>query len=165
MDIVERLKCQQPMRGVNYIEDAINEIEKLREEVTDRGELVGKIRTLKSEKHKLIKDSQDAADRYEKTLMEMHDYQMDIAAELAELKAAQEWQPIETAPKDGTIVLLHIPNMPAVSCTQAFYGSTFCPIEQVEQEEHWRNASTDHQVYRTATHWRPLPSAPKEGEL
>lgn len=67
-----------------------------------------------------------------------------------------EWQPIETAPKDGTAILLY--------CTKFYFGSgvylgswagTF--FEVCTEGETDFPYSDD-----GATHWMPLPAPPKE---
>ena len=66
-----------------------------------------------------------------------------------------EWQPIETAPKDGTEILLF--------CDGPFKDIGLC---------YWRD---DHvmtgwtwgleQPFNFATHWMPLPAPPSNAEL
>lgn len=66
------------------------------------------------------------------------------------------WQPIETAPKDGTKILLiggcyH--GMPFAGCWELSPYSPDLP---------WKNLINDHRLYEhCATHWQPLPSPPK----
>ena len=57
----------------------------------------------------------------------------------------RSWQPIETAPKDGTLVLLCKANDPGwpMRCRRW-------------QEDHWRGQDADE-----ATHWMPLPDPPE----
>jgi len=67
------------------------------------------------------------------------------------------WQPIETAPKDGTQVLLHLSDGQAtvaeyVMATDGFAG--------------WEVAHTERgAIYLMirATHWMPLPEPPTSG--
>jgi hypothetical protein len=64
-----------------------------------------------------------------------------------------EWLPIDTAPKDGTAVLIHLSdtgNIIAVYWT----GGKFC-WKSVEHETLWCPS--------IATHWMPLPEPPSEG--
>lgn len=83
---------------------------------------------------------------------------------LDRLEAAEnavQWQPIETAPKDGTRLLL-------------WWGSEVhigrCVVAGMSRDggDWWRSES--HQVFKVAegrpTHWMPLPAAPAamEGE-
>lgn len=75
-----------------------------------------------------------------------------------------EWQPIETAPRDGTCVLLYFPD----GCWRiegnigvGFYSDN---AEDVEFGYRWfkgeadSNAMTDFGEY--PTHWMPLPAPP-----
>jgi hypothetical protein len=60
-----------------------------------------------------------------------------------------KWQPIETAPKDGTRVLLHSPS------THTYTGivASWCLIE--ERWEEWGD------YYPCSpTHWMPIPEPP-----
>jgi len=118
------------------------------------------IETLRSEK-------EAAANRYDKSLTEMLDYQMDIAAELAELKAAHEWKPMETAPKEyGECFLV---NHKEFGPLQAKYDETKIwngeglKVLRTETRLHIRNMngwnSTQSEKF---TGWRALPESPKE---
>jgi len=61
----------------------------------------------------------------------------DLQKKLAEVEAERdEWQPIETAPKDGTKVILWLPDFHSVEM------AWFC-------------------VPAEASHWMPLPTPPK----
>ena len=69
-----------------------------------------------------------------------------------------EWQPIETAPKDGTKVLLH--------CVG---GGPFTPCEWIEdglisEEGFWSWWQADPVFFvevKNPTHWMPLPEPPQ----
>lgn len=75
------------------------------------------------------------------------------------------WQPIETAPKDGTpIILGYIDRRGSVGARSAFWmgdvysgrtkkpiGAWVCPIDRVL-------------VDQQATHWMPLPTPPAAGD-
>jgi len=77
-----------------------------------------------------------------------------------------EWQPIETAPKDGTRILIYFP----ASCVR-------CRGIRVEESVfigHWHQPGNPQQIgfwtgwgssRRTATHWMPLPKSPTDEEL
>lgn len=66
------------------------------------------------------------------------------------------WKPIETAPKDGTIVLLgwdddcHIPS---VGCFNVNKGLWYC-----DRQWRWEDG---HMKECPPTHWMPLPEPPK----
>lgn len=82
--------------------------------------------------------------------------QADVKRLLAEnegLRLASDWQPIETAPTDGTMVLVYAPatdpakwaiDLPEAICTAVYHedaGWCICTVRDV-------------------THWRPLPNPP-----
>lgn len=79
---------------------------------------------------------------------------------MKDIKQIQEWQPIETAPKDGTEIL---------GFNQAYDGSI--AIRNMVYDSNnllWRNKAS---IYRNskglqeayvASHWMPLPNLPKE---
>jgi hypothetical protein len=67
---------------------------------------------------------------------------------------AEGWQPIETAPKDGTVVLGWDPTWYDIAT----------PIRWNEKRQRWDFFHVSHQTF--ASHWRPMlaaPSADKEG--
>lgn len=69
-----------------------------------------------------------------------------IAGRLKLIAEANRWQPIETAPKDGTVVLLaHPKGRIADGCHHPRYGAWSWPYVMLEP-----------------THWAPLPAAPKQ---
>ena len=72
--------------------------------------------------------------------------QSPIAGRLKLIAEANRWQPIETAPKDGTVVLLaHPKGRIADGCHHPRYGAWSWPY-----------------VMSEPTHWAPLPAAPKQ---
>jgi hypothetical protein len=61
------------------------------------------------------------------------------------------WQPIETAPKDGTRVL-------------AWDGWSVQTLEYWDGNEEWGQVGdSDRLTVSYPTHWMPLPSPPKDG--
>lgn len=77
-----------------------------------------------------------------------HDYQ-------ALLNRLNKWQPIETAPKDGTEILLFIPaknNDKDRDFVVAMNAGRFC----------WENDLDQRCDFDQTTHWMPLPTPPKE---
>jgi len=73
---------------------------------------------------------------------------------------ALEWKPIETAPKDGTIVLL-AGHKYGKSCNPMWSGAGLCCRGE------WVGLNTEDDIkdfigsFGYATHWQPLPEPPK----
>jgi hypothetical protein len=59
-----------------------------------------------------------------------------------------EWQPIDTAPKDGTDVLIFCDDEIVIG---SFAGGMWW-FDQIRYEKH------------APTHWMPLPAPPKKGD-
>ena len=83
---------------------------------------------------------------------------------------AEGWQPIETAPKDGTEILLHgagrttYGQWAAPSKTpHLHYQDGFAPEEVWEEfDPYWASWDGGFTDEHPPTHWRPLPPPPKE---
>lgn len=87
------------------------------------------------------------------------------------LRVAQEWQPIETAPKDGTPVLLWDAGLIGLF----YWGSPESQVAGRRWRETWVGAiacgPAEHRseglppvlgmIGSEATHWMPLPSGPQ----
>jgi hypothetical protein len=70
---------------------------------------------------------------------------------LDESKQEEDWQPIETAPKDGRHVLLYC----------EYYGIGRCAWESWRNV--WRSDDPNHGIgFPQPTHWMPLPAFPKD---
>ena len=80
-----------------------------------------------------------------------------LKAELAEYKKTNEWQPIETAPRDGDI-LLHVES--AKESFVAFLGTD--PTDGDKQWVFARDGKGTSFIVRSPTHWQPLPTPPEE---
>ena len=72
------------------------------------------------------------------------------------------WKPIETAPKDGTVCRLYIPQFVQSDKRLRNYAPG-------QREGYWIEEIGEWQVYTTITsdailptHWMPLPDPPKE---
>jgi hypothetical protein len=63
------------------------------------------------------------------------------------------WQPIETAPKDGTEILVSINFGLHVVCYDDIFSAPWRVFNEVGFNEH------------VPTHWMPLQAAPKPGEM
>lgn len=99
-----------------------------------------------------------------------------------------EWQPIETAPKDGRVVLFHYLNRLGKSrIVRGFYAPKFCIEQDVEYGEFidydeitdryflpegWYESIENWDEYSSVsleaeyepTHWMPLPDPPQLDE-
>ena len=84
------------------------------------------------------------------------------AAEIERLRAKAEskWQPIETAPKDGTQILVGNRHGAWLAMYRPIYQSGYSP------QNPWFSLMINHGhmkvVELTPTHWMPLPAAPSE---
>lgn len=61
-----------------------------------------------------------------------------------------EWQPIETAPKDGSEILAFVPGL--------FLGQ----MVLFWSRDYWREKANCMGLKQPPSHWMPLPSPPKE---
>lgn len=83
---------------------------------------------------------------------------------------AEGWQPIETAPKDGTEVLLHGDGRTTYGqwvapskMPRLHYQDGFAPEEVWDEfDPHWASWDGGFTDEHPPTHWRPLPPPPKE---
>lgn len=72
-----------------------------------------------------------------------------------------DWQPIETAPRDGSLIMVANPNSGVwMAWYKAVYQSGFCPNNP------WQSAMLNHDHLSKngswiPTHWMPLPDPPK----
>lgn len=67
------------------------------------------------------------------------------------------WHPIETAPKDGTHVLLYRRNPRAASYDEAWWR-----LDTFVNEYEWGGASWSYPTLDQPTHWMPLPPPPDD---
>ena len=83
-------------------------------------------------------------------------YAIDFAAQQHAAQVARDWQPIETAPRDGTYILLDwfLEGGGGGHPEVAFWHST----KQLWCSSRLLNA----EGYYSPTHWQPLPEPPKE---
>ncbi len=70
---------------------------------------------------------------------------------LSSAPAREQWQPIETAPKDRTEILAWIPQC----------GALVLYWENLSDDGRWSDGVS--RFHREPTHWMPLPSAPSHG--
>lgn len=84
------------------------------------------------------------------------------------------WQPIETAPKDGTNILVFYTKASVDFCHIAWWDNGEFYKEQgyqnIEDATGWwsyiKDSFSSHKLngYDAPTHWMPLPQPPKENE-
>ena len=72
-----------------------------------------------------------------------------LRAEVEALRAATPWQPIETAPRDGTEILVY-------TCSGCFYVVSYDDIYSAP----WRVINSEGFREHVPTHWMPLPPPP-----
>ncbi len=68
-----------------------------------------------------------------------------------------DWQPIETAPRDGTKIIAW---RPAVGVADTMYYAEYEGL--TGGAWHWADDGDAPHVERQPTHWMPLPPPPKE---
>jgi hypothetical protein len=81
-----------------------------------------------------------------------------LKKEVKRLSELTKWQPIETAPKNGTWILLYEYQEP----TGVDYFDNWCPsIQQGRYDEYdgWKKCS-EYSIGFKPTHWMPLPKLP-----
>lgn len=71
--------------------------------------------------------------------------------------ARQDWQPIETAPKDGTAILGFFPQRMGYIARQD-------AIPIYWRGHLWANSTSGHDIYDGPTRWMPLPAPPAAKE-
>lgn len=78
-------------------------------------------------------------------------------------RVAGQWQPIETAPRDGSRILIHMPEASRLKVQEAYWVT---PWEDARDEQcYWSTphgpAGRGYTILPVAvTHWMPLPDAP-----
>lgn len=96
-----------------------------------------------------------------------------LCARIEELERAHTWRPIESAPKDGSWVLLYKPIDPTTYAYDAplfhVYVATWEPIGYYCKPQWAYGPNADDYGFRTgvygATHWQPLPAPPGESPV
>ena len=99
-----------------------------------------------------ITDPENQPSQYGTVTLEMYEALEDqLAAAQEEIPNETAWQPIETAPKDGSwIVVTSTHNQYYRACVQ-FYDCNWCDTREVTHDDLMENA---------ATHWIPMPKSP-----
>lgn len=91
-------------------------------------------------------------------IRELIDRVKEAEADLAQLRAERAWQPIETAPKDGSVVLVFDASWcggpPRMTVTRWYWERS-----RSGDDANWVDRGSWSGVTK-ATHWQALPSAP-----
>ena len=102
-----------------------------------------------------------------------------LLQEVEALKADREWQPIETAPKDGTAILIYQPNgkrehhMPREALRDGEFSYTIMDKRLQWYDDgrfaigYWRpwgGWGNRNSAFVECTHWQPLPEPPATEE-
>lgn len=88
------------------------------------------------------------------------------ASRLAQIAPLVTWQPIEVAPKDGTVVLLRVPD-PDVRYAFGFWDDGWIDFAKVDHDDVRRIRAEGKEapfVFGTPTYWLAFPDAPDAGE-
>ena len=72
------------------------------------------------------------------------------------------WQPIETAPRDGTEILLKVPLLWEEPQGRIGSGDYVSAYWYDESSEYWRDRLGQWVLLDRPTHWLPLPKPPAE---
>lgn len=81
-----------------------------------------------------------------------------LKEEVERLRKAGEWQPIETAPKDGTVIW---------ATNSIWKRPDYVKWGCIDHIDEWAWVHTHNRYNRTpepVTHWMPIPKPPKEGK-
>lgn len=158
---------------------AADEIQRQRDELQTReAELAAckaelttllKISACPAESHEPEEGDTETIKRFRQICKWMHDQDKELTAAKAELEATKgelaryQWQPIETAPKDGShILVIRVRNDVAgygYWGDEWVYASTVAHYLGGEFWPSWGHANMLTQA-TLATHWMPLPPAP-----
>lgn len=76
-------------------------------------------------------------------------YRADARAAIAAMQQAQQWQGIESAPRDGTLILVPVGH--GVMDVVSWWGGA------------WRETANALAIRDEPTHWMPLPTPPAGG--
>jgi hypothetical protein len=88
------------------------------------------------------------------------------ASRVATPPPAAQWQPIETAPRDGTVIDLWIDDNRWSDCRWGLPGHScgedghYCDSEWHSLDEGWVCISLNQELSMSPTHWMPLPPEP-----
>lgn len=142
--LVARLRnpnfADSPTFAAAYMREAADRIEALARQSAATADDAGLVADLEHMWHFPVPPGDKSARMYS-----------DTAKRAAEVLSGREWQPIETAPKDGTDIIVYCPTYKAI--WPAYYP------EDPDYDGHaWRRF--DHAMIPEPSHWMPLPTPP-----
>jgi len=116
------------------------------------------VQALSAERDELaatLAEARDAVQLWKSVAETAGNHELAANAEIARLREANEWRPIESAPKDGTNVLGGYVGPDGNSVGEMFWW-----------EGWWRtwDGTLHARTIYYPTHWRPLPPPPQETE-
>ena len=126
-------------------------------EDVDKAEQVQAIQGLQAQNHRLMTQLGEEIAESDELVKQRDDFTQQLAEQRAEIERLKcQWQPIETAPRDGTYILLgwFLEGGGGGHPEVAFWHST----KQLWCSSRLLNA----EGYYSPTHWQPLPEPPKE---
>jgi hypothetical protein len=88
---------------------------------------------------------------------------LNLQAELERLEVENAWQPIESAPKDGTAILVHHPKSGVCEGYAMKKDGVWYVMDGVNQYQNLDGTMRPTTTYLLSepTHWKPLPKAPE----
>lgn len=92
------------------------------------------------------------ADEWHEMCGDIHVPLAEAADEIERLRSLLEWKPIETAPRDGTMIFVYVP------------GFGLGPLLLYWLDGMWREPANGMGLRPTPTHWRPLGPPPQQGD-
>lgn len=95
----------------------------------------------------------DVLQNYMQATASVEDYE--TVEQAAEMLRSMEWRPIETAPKDGTPVILYVDDI----CIEGYWGVV--DYDEINRPLCFWTYAGNAELYENPTHWMPLPAGPE----
>jgi hypothetical protein len=138
-----------PAEALDAVEQALGGCKKLLVAIKNSNDLDGRIAFLPQKTEETIQNAFEAL-AHIATLRQQ-------VAELVAFRETHQWQPIDTAPKDGSTFHINSGPVPGNACCSNV-EEPGCGIEwryNTLRTQGWTNSLTS-----LATHWQPLPTPP-----